>query len=284
MRALGYLALPSLASGIKRPWSVASALPFAPVTGDVEIATHHCQQATTELALFLGGAHSYGHLVWQQIEPSWRGHADTAVATYNVESFDANAIARTLADYIGTSYSHVTLICASLGGLIGYDTIALLRQRPSLSIKLIDSPMRFANISKRGAAQLIGAECGTIASSTLNRLLHHTESLPVIGNVMSDYEILVQLQRQAERCFPVGGYLRQINYLRRHPGVDPWLLRGINAVFLRSEKDIMVNAGAHKDWSAAFGYELPLQGVPSVGHVDLVAAADSYRTYLQFAA
>jgi hypothetical protein len=286
MFALNVSVLPQLAAGIRRPWTVATPLPFAPVTGDVEIKTHYCDQSSNRLVLFLSGAHSYGHLVWHQIEPCWRSHADTAVATYNVDAFDAEAIARSLADYIGKRYTNVTFVCASLGGLIAYDTLALLRRRfgdfHHTTFKLIDAPLRFANISKKGAALIIGAECGGMIAGTFNRLLHHTESVPILGAVMSENEVLLQLERQARRAFPVGTFRRQINYLREHPGVNSQVLQGSDATFFRSQNDLLVTDSAYNDWSQAFGRSLHREFISNAGHVELVQKAREYESCLTY--
>lgn len=288
MHAFNVTALPHLKGGLRRPWKVAARMPFAPVAGDVEIQTHHCDQDNDKLILFLCGAHSYGHLVWYQIEPASRGIADTAVATYNAQAFDAHAIVRSLADYIGTQYSEVTFVCASLGGLIGYDTLALLRRRHGkyhrAHFKLIDTPMRFGNINLKGAALTIGGECGTLALQMFRHLWRHTEAIPVLGNLVPEAELLVQLERQASRTFPVGGFARQVRYLRHHVGVDTQVLSGSSGEFYRSDQDTVVFEAAYNDWSAAFGHHLPRQVVSGARHVDLVRNAARYGATLSFAA
>lgn len=288
MHAFNVPALLHLRGGLQRPWKVAAHLPFAPVAGDVEIQTHYCDQGNGKLILFLCGAHSYGHLVWHQIEPASRGIADTAVATYNARAFDARAIARSLANHIGTQYSEVTFVCASLGGLIGYDTLALLRQRHGehhrAHFKLIDAPMRFGNISLKGAMFTIAGECGTLALRALRQLRYHTEAIPVLGGFVPEAELLLQLEQLASRTFPIGGFARQVYYLQRHPGVDARLLRSCTGEFYRSDQDTVVFESAHDDWSAAFGYNLPRWVVTGTRHVDLVRNAARYGSTLSFAA
>lgn len=289
MNAFTVAALPYLRSALQqRPWKVAAHLHFAPINGDVEIQTHHCDRGEDKLILFLCGAHSYGHLVWHQIEPYSRGIADTAVATYNVQAFNAAAIVRSLADYVGTQYSDVTFVCASLGGLIGYDTLVELRRRHGIRhhahFKLIDSPSRFGNINLRGAMRTIGGECGTLTRQTVQQLRHHTEALPVIGNIVSETEMLLQLEAQAGRAFPLAGFARQVQYLRRHRGIDPEVLQGCSGEFYRSDQDTVVLETAYDNWSEAFGYRLPYHIVSDSKHVDLVRNAQHYGSTLALAA
>lgn len=289
MNAFTVTALPYLRSALQqRPWKVAAHLPFAPISGDVEIQTHYCDHGGDKLILFLCGAHSYGHLVWHQIEPASRGIADTAVATYNVQAFDAPAIVRSLADYIGTRYSEVTFVCASLGGLIGYDTLAELRLRHGkhhrAHFKLIDAPMCFGNINLKGTALTIGGECGTLALHVFQQLRRHTEAIPVFGNLVPEAELLLRLEEQAGRSFPLGGFARQVRYLRRHPGVNAQVFEGCTGEFYRSDQDTVVFEAAFDDWSKAFGHPLPYRVVSGSKHVDLVRNAERYGTTLALAA
>ena len=221
---------------------------------DTTIVHHDTQGGDDQrLIVFLTGIQSSGQQVSVDLVPLWQTFGDVDVVEYNRVNFDARDVTRSVVK-ASEGYSQLTLIGASLGGLLSYDIIAQLKYEQSpikINLILVDAPTGVEDIVNATAAKAVSKiPFGPLSNWLFTRTVwwfsfnpsDPSELEPVINTAALD------ALHATAADWPLSSWRQQLSYIVEHAKLQADVLRDVSTVFLRSSMDTVVTKDAATHW------------------------------------
>lgn len=247
----------------------------------VDAVTRHTLKTTTQVAsfestsstpadqrrviMFLTGAQSSGVILSQDLLPLWRSHGRVMVAEYNRQRFDGDEVVRELVKAIKrvpTKHrQRITIIGASMGGLLGTDLAAELVAREidaKVDFILTDALHDSADLVAPGSGVAAALYAGPVMNGLPTRMFWRLGFNPPPASELEPGFKPAHLDKlhQLASTYPLSGWTDQVRYIVGHADVRRLPPNVTKAVFLQSDMDTTVKPAAYDKWARLFGGDL----------------------------
>lgn len=220
------------------------------------------------LLVYLPGILADGDKSSLLVRPTWQQYGDVASVTYAGSRFDGNETARVIANQLErqTKYDTVVFIGSSLGGLVAYDTLRQLKGRmPGVAFKLVLVAAPTGRQDFKPPNNILSLAMWTWWAGPLSNLTTGKLFLQLLFQKPKDENIepgvdraeLAQRVKEAQNT-PFSVYADQIRYMIGHEPLEPAVLDGVEAVYIRCRRDDIVASQAYDAWNKVFGGQLKL--------------------------
>jgi pimeloyl-ACP methyl ester carboxylesterase len=191
-------------------------------------------------------------MVIEDLRPVFAQQGNFVEIRYSPELFDREKVINLIIEKI-RPYKHVTFAGASMGGMVAYDVIHVLRQRGdtrNFGLILIDSPTGKWSEIELPPSEVIEWPTKALSCLPFGRISNQFFSS---GRPQGDLTTIhprdpsrIKLLWDGFEAYPWSGRSDQGCYVFYHEALQP--LSGVSAVYIRSTKDMFVKDSALEGW------------------------------------
>lgn len=227
------------------------------------------------LIVFLPGAQASGSTMVVELLPVFRTYGDTMVVDYNPQRFNVTKVVEAVLQR-APPYRHITLIGASMGGMVASDIIHALPPNKRVDLILVDAPTGAGDLFQGNLTGIVGdIPFGPMSNHLLARtvwkfVFHPADLSTIHPRGLKDLHALWASYAN----YPLSGYADQLAYIAHHPTLTP--LRNVRAVYVKSTRDTVVRQTAYNQWQPFIIGRFPLIRIDST-HISFLDEPDRWE-------